>query len=214
MDAQATDTRTGIGGWFPARDQEGRLSPWLSSCFSLKITREDFPWVFEKGNRPSLVISTLEAFAMLVALKLRFGQDPEPDDTRVLIAPSITDNRGNGAALNKLMSTRLPFLAVLMELASFMKSRGMRAVVEWAPRECFREADLLANGITDLFDPDRRLPVSAQTLVWNVLPEALSVGREAEQAFRRMKETHGLPNRAQKQRKRKVENRLKVTDPW
>ena len=30
----------------------------------------------------------------------------------------------------------------------------------WAPRECNREADLLANGITDLFDPERRLPVS------------------------------------------------------
>ena len=37
----------------------------------------------------------------------------------------------------------------------------MRAVVEWAPRECNREADLLANGITDLFDPERRMQVSA-----------------------------------------------------
>ena len=188
VDAQASDRRTGIGGWFPARDQEGRLSPWLSSWFSLEITREDFPWIFEKGNRPSLVISTLEAFAMLVALKLKFGQDLEPDDTRVLIAPSTTDNRGDGAALNKLMSTRFPSSAVLMELASFVKARGMRAVVEWAPRECNREAVLLANGITDLFDPER--------------------------AFRRMKESHGHPNRAQKQRKRKVETRLKVTDLW
>ena len=177
-------------------------------------TRGFFPWIFEKENRPSLVISTLEAFARLVALKLRFGQDPEPDDTRVLIVPSITDNRGNGAALNKLMSTRFPSSTVLKELASFMKARGMRAAVECAPRECNREADLLANGITDPFDPERRLPVSAQTLVWNVLPEALMAGREAEQAFKRMKEFHGLPNRAQKQRKRKVETRLKVTDPW
>ena len=174
VDAQASDGRAGIGGWFPACDQEGRLSQWLSSWFSLEITCQDFPWIFEKGNRPSLVISTLEAFAMLVALKLKFGQDPEPNDTRVLIAPSKTDNRGNGAALNKLMSTRFPSSAVLVELASFMKAREMRAVVEWAPRECNREADLLANGITDLFDPERRLPVSAQTLGWNVLPEALS----------------------------------------
>ena len=85
VDAQASDTRTGIGGWFPARDQECRLSPWLSSWFSLEITRKDFPWIFEKGNRPSLVMSTLEAFAMLVALKLNFGQEPEADDTRVSI---------------------------------------------------------------------------------------------------------------------------------
>ena len=103
---QASVSRTRIGGWFPARDQEGRLNPWMSSWFSLEITREDFPWIFVKGDRPSLVISTLEAFAMPVALKIKFGQDPDPDETRVLIAPFITDNRGNGAALNKLMSTR------------------------------------------------------------------------------------------------------------
>ena len=60
---------------------------------------------------------------MLVALKPKFGQDPEPDDTRVLIVPSITDNRGNGAALNKLMSTRFPSSAVLLELASFYESQ-------------------------------------------------------------------------------------------
>ena len=29
-----------------------------------------------------------------------------------------------------------------------------------------------------------------------------------------MKEVHGLPNCSQKQRKRKVESRLKMTNPW
>ena len=52
------------------------------------MTFEEFPWVFEKGQRPSLVISTLEALAMLVALKLKFGEMPDPDDKRVLIVPS------------------------------------------------------------------------------------------------------------------------------
>ena len=130
VDAQASEERTGVGGWFPTRDDEGRLNPWLSSWFSFEITREEFPWVFEKGNRPSLVISTLEALAILIALKIKFGQEPDADDTRVLIAPSITDNRGNGAALIKLLSTRFPPSAVLMELASFMKARGMRTIVE------------------------------------------------------------------------------------
>ena len=91
---------------------------------------------------------------------------------RVLIVPSLTDNRGNGAVLNKLMSTRFPSSAVLMELASFMKHRGMRAIVEWAPRECNREADMLANcGTSTLFDPKRRIHVTAGTLVWNLLPQ-------------------------------------------
>ena len=159
--------------------------------------------MFEKGDRPSLIISTLEALALVVALKIRFGQDPDPDETRVIVVPSITDNRGNGAVLNKLMSTKFPSSAVLMELASFMKHRGMRAIVEWAPRECGREADL-----------ERRIPVAAGTLVWNVLPEALNAGREAEETFRRLKETHDLPNRSAKQRKRTAEHRLKFKDPW
>ena len=72
--------------------------------------------------------------ALLVALKIKFGQEPDHFDMRVLIVPSITDNRGNGAALNKLMSTRFPSSAVLMELASFMKHRGMRAIVEWGAK--------------------------------------------------------------------------------
>ena len=215
VDAQASDCRTGIGGWFLARDEEGRLNTWRSSWFSLEITREGFPWVFEKGNRPSLIISTLEALALLVALKLKlkFGQEPDPDEMRVLIVPSITD-RGNGAALNKLMSMRFPSSAVLMELASFMKYRGMRAIVEWAPRECNREADMLTNGDTSLFDPERRIHVAAGTLVWNVLPEALRAGREAEETYKRLKETHGLPNRSAKQRQRAAEHRLKFKDPW
>ena len=56
--------------------------------------------------------------------------------------------------------------------------------------------------------------MSSQTLTWNILPMALQAGRDAEQAFRDMKERYGLPDRCKKQRKRKVETRLKITDPW
>ena len=108
------------------------------------------------------------------------GRAPDSDDTRVLIVPSITDNRGNGAVLNKLMSTRFPSSAVLMELASYMKTREMRTIVEWAPREFNREADRLANGIVDSLDPAKRLQVSPISLKWNILLEALKAERGAE----------------------------------
>ena len=70
-----------------------------------------------------------------------------------------------------------------MELASYMKAREMRTTVEWAPRNFNKEADQLANGILDSFDPGKRLHVSASSLSWSVLPEALNAGREAERAF-------------------------------
>ena len=69
------------------------------------------------------------------------------------MVPSLTDNRGNGALLNKLMTTKFPASALLMELSTYMKRMNMRMVVEWAPRDCNREADQLANGITTGFGP-------------------------------------------------------------
>ena len=121
VDAQASAQRTLIGGWFPVAGSSG---PWLPKWFSVEIGKDDFPWIFEKEDRPSIAFSTLEALAILVSLKLRFGNIADTEDKRVLIVPSVTDNRGNGAALNKLMSTRFPSSAVLMELATFMKARG------------------------------------------------------------------------------------------
>ena len=152
---------------------------------------------FRKGRSSFLVISALEALAILVALKLRFGDQPETDDTRVLSVPSITDNRDNGAVLNKLMSTRFPSSAVLMELATYMKARGMRTVVEWAPRECDKEADQLANKCTDMFDPAKRMEVSSWKLSWYILPEAWEAGREAERTYQDIQQSSGLPNRSQ-----------------
>ena len=49
------------------------------------------------------------------------------------------------------MSTKFPSSTVLMEPAAYMKNRGLRAIVEWAPRVLNRESDRLANGVTDGF---------------------------------------------------------------
>ena len=176
VDAQASDVRTGIGGWFPRRGDGGNIEPKLSPWFSLEITHEEWPWVCAKSQKASLIISTLEALAVLVALKLRYGEEPRRSKERVRIAPALTDNRGNGAALNKLMTTKFPASALLMELACYMKKMSIRAVVEWAPREGNKEADRLANGDHRAFDPALRIPVSADpsSLSWVILPEALA----------------------------------------
>ena len=49
---------------------------------------------------------------MLVALKIQFGETPGEGRSRVKIAPTITDNRGNGSALNKLVTTKFPASAL------------------------------------------------------------------------------------------------------
>ena len=72
VDAQASADRTGIGGWMLAYDQDGIISLGTSYWFSHEITRHEFPWVFERGDNPSHIISSLESLAALVALKLFF----------------------------------------------------------------------------------------------------------------------------------------------
>ena len=47
---------------------DGKSSRWLS----LEITETDFPWVFMKERKPSLIISTLGALAVLLSLKVFF----------------------------------------------------------------------------------------------------------------------------------------------
>ena len=106
MDAQASAERTGIGGWFPHVDQSGKVNVAASRWFSHEITRDEWPWLFEKSSKPALVISTLEALAVLIALKVYFGEEPKADRSSIRIVPTTTDNRENGAALNKLTTTR------------------------------------------------------------------------------------------------------------
>ena len=112
-------TRTGIGCRFPATDKDGVINHWNSHRYSLEMRAEDFPWVFDNGRKPSPVISTLEALTVLVSLKRFYGDDPDEDRTRVYIVPPWTDNLGNGAALDKLMSTKFHAPDVLMELATY-----------------------------------------------------------------------------------------------
>ena len=124
---------------------------------------------------PSLIISTLEALAVLVALKMFYGEQPASGKKKVTVAPTWTDNRGNGSALNKLMTTKFPACAVLMELSAYMKRMSMKVVVEWTPRAGNREADHLANGEHSKFSPQNRVDVDLAQMRWDVLPGGIEL---------------------------------------
>ena len=146
----------------------GQPDPWLSPRYSLELQRQDWEWVFAESDKPSLIISTLEALAVVIGLKLFFGDRPQPHRTKILVLPTWTANRGNGAALNQLMSTRCTASAVLMELASYLKRMSINALVEWATRQVNREADELANGDRHRFDPLRPISTEPGSLRWDI----------------------------------------------
>ena len=170
--------------------------------------------VFEKGDKPSVIISTLEALAVLLSLELFLGEIPPTCRTKILMTPTKTDNRGKGAALNKLMTTCDPASAVLTELAPFMKKILVKVQVEWSVRTGNTEADALANGVHDAFDPSLQCVVDPRRLSWELLPEALEAGNAAECEHSDAKAKGALPNRRKRQMKRKLEDRLRTTDPW
>ena len=98
VDAQASQDRTGIGGWAPELDEEGRPDPWRSRWYSHEITKAEWPWIFERSDKPARVISTIEALAVLMGLKLFYGDEAQVAPARIQMIPSFTDNRGNGSA--------------------------------------------------------------------------------------------------------------------
>ena len=48
-DAQASGTRTGVGGWWPVVDEKGVPDPARSPWFSPQVTKEQLPWVYAKS---------------------------------------------------------------------------------------------------------------------------------------------------------------------
>ena len=148
-----------------------------------------------------------------MALQVFFPRNDSDSRTKIDLIPTWTDNRG-GSALNKLMSTRFPASALLMELASHMRHKGIKDNVHWAPRETNYEADRLGNGDFSGFSPEYRIPIDFYSTRWYVLDEALSMGRDAEQAYEFAKEMHRLPRTTRREKRKRQDERLKFTDPW
>ena len=66
----------------------------------------------------------------------------------------------------------------------------------------------VGHGCADGFNPELELKVDCENLQWSILPKALEVGNQAEEAYRAAKEGGHLPNRAKKERKKGLEDRL------
>ena len=161
------------------------------------------------------MISTPEALAVLVRVKVFYSEPPAEHRTSAQEAPPWTDNRGIGTALNKLMSTRFPSSPVQMELAAHLnKVSLLKASVQWAPRTATNEADALANGDSTGFDQSLECKIDPSTLKWCVLSQALQMGKQTENEHQEFLKSGRDPLRGQRRRKRKPDQRLKMKDPW
>lgn len=208
--------------------------PMFSHWFALTLDRKNAPWAYRAGE-PFRSIASLELFASLLCVKLFFTDQLDPDADYTLVLTGETDNRGNSFAVNRLLTSKFPLCAFLMELAATLWKAGVDCELAWVPRLQNTEADELSNQIFRNFDERLRVPVELDKLHLIVLDQLLDEGEKLfglvsqspQQSEAKPKpqeaetKTVGIipsfkrqqPNKGAK-RKRRASTRLRVTHPW
>ena len=113
-------------------DTAGAPDTSRSRMFNMEVTREHFPWVVSKGGKESRVIATLESLTTILALKAFSWRGFDEKLRKIWLQPTWTDNRGDGSAHKKVMSTHFPVNALLMELVTYCKHAGTKPTIEGA----------------------------------------------------------------------------------
>ena len=166
VDAHVDESGVGVGGWWPRAN---------GKWFAIKVTPENAPWALKwKG-----VSCDRHSGSIGLASGPPGGPAQELNGTKTVIqAPALTDNRGNGYVINKLMTTRFLLCAIVMELAAQAEYRGVRMEAQWTPRDGNQEVDDLSNLRKDGFDPEKEVKVDLEDRSWFVLPLLLESGQK------------------------------------
>ena len=213
VDAKAEGEELGIGGWWPQVDVSGCVQKHKSPWFAVRLSRSSAPWAFRQDGVSFRLIATLEALALLVALKVSGPQLEDGRRLQTLQLPAFTDNKSNGYAVNKLMSTKFPLCAVLMELSAQMEDKGMRVNLQWTPREFNSEADALSNFDFRGFSKEHRIGFDLKETRWLVLDALLDFGAKFQLEKKKAQEVSQRKTQ-RPHRKKRNEFKLKVVDPW
>jgi hypothetical protein len=163
-DAKAQGQDIVIGGWEVGGVEGTQHSRW----YSLRLTREDVPWAYTRGD-PFRSIASLELLATLVCV-LVFGPTAQDLEGASIGLTASGDNQSNGFTLDRLSSTKYPLYLVLMELSEQLRRRNLLLSVAWRPRDENEEADALTNEVFAAFDARLRIPVRWRDLDFAVLP--------------------------------------------
>ena len=158
--------------------------------------------------------------ATLYAVKAFWPEGAADGGVVTLTGTGITDNKWNSYVVARMLSTKFPLCAILMELAEQLDSRGSWLKQAWCPREQNIEADALTNGDFHQFSPENRIEMNPAEMKWVILEEMLEAGGSMEQELRRLREEKkAIKARAKEvkkrlKRKRSATEALKHRDPW
>ena len=169
-DAKAEGETVVIGGWCCSDSRDRGKCRW----FSVRLTREDTPWVFESGEayRAIAALELLGTLASLVAFPQGRGS------ARAFHISAGTDNLGNRHLVSRLLTTKFPLCVVLMQLAWILHTQDLELRLDWLPRLQNREADALTNGDFSGFDPNLRVDLQPGHLLQEQFQEILAKGSD------------------------------------
>lgn len=204
-DAKGAEDRVVIGGWECINGTPPARARW----FSATLLPDDHPWLFERGHS-SRTIAASEMLGTLVAIFLFCPVPSASAPTRGLMkCGGATDNRGNMFVINKMLTTKLPLAAVLMQMAVMLSERNLWLEVGWLPREQNVEADSLTNDDFTSFDPSLRMEVDWAAIPTGVMTQLLEQGLlfEAELNLQRQDKRKQGPTATRSSAKKKREQR-------
>ena len=167
--------------------------------------------MFESGE-PFRVIAALELLATLCCV-VAFTPEEKAPCVGSLTISGTTDNLGNKAVVARLMTTKFPLVAVLMELTAQLMQRGLELDLNWTPRLQNLQADALTNADFRGFDEALRVHVDVGSHPWLVLPEMLASGRSLFEAVRLGKLERSVSDLGRASLKR-AKVSFKDREPW
>ena len=144
--------------------------------FSLRLGKEDAPYLFKENGDSEWASAPAELLAVLVALHLFGYLKPKPGRTCIrLWVQSGTDNRSIDFLSKKNSTTRWPLTLINMQLSHNLMKAGVRLDLAWRPRDENVLADDLTNSRFEKVDMEKRVEVKFSDLdleLLNLLWEA------------------------------------------
>ena len=125
----------------------------------------------------------------------------------------FTDSLVSSSVVSRGLTTSFPLCVVAMELAAQLEQRAAELFLDWAPRTMNVEADALADGRTDGFNPALRVPVDLSKMQWLVLDRLMAAGVSFQRKAADLKE-RGSCKKAPVAVRRDKSQRLRAREPW
>jgi hypothetical protein len=207
-DARAEGDVVEAGGWDIPPSGDPKEARW----FHLVLDRSNAKWAFHAGE-PYRSIASIELFTTLLSVIL-FDNRNRDGIIQLSCIDGQTDNRGNTFAISKMLTTKYPLCIILMELAVQLHRRGITLDVSWIPREQNVEADEISNGVFRNFDPALQVKCDLSEIRFEVLDDLMEEAANFYGEMMVKKNSKVLLKASASSKKRRIEDKLRSTDPW